>query len=478
MGSGIRESGDEKMKKIIEIMRKANKKAEIFSFEPSEEIRIIELPSEECKSLFNWKREILGLIIIAGTLFIFFILMLQIPRSFFSVVFFILLLPTIFKSIMFVIFYIPSNIDLKRIMDQIQKRPNRLFDPISSYLYPVRIFNMDQKPKHKGEIGLMVLDWDNKAILFEGETIRFSLPAKAVRELTLYSEWKTQSRGSIQFILKVNTPQGDWNIGFSVIYIWEEIFIKLLLRYDIKKLLSKGYEEKDKEEAESSVVFPGEVIDLPQGESGKILNFKTLVLMHILSPWNFYSLLLIISAGFFSVAIFVILIILLSKDLSKNPSYFISSPLMYYLWGTFFLILCLFLLARFLWRFTRKQGFDLWYLNHLTSHVIRRRSPQDIFVHPEDPEKIFVEIVPDYNLIRPILEPAIDLGFMKLDKEKNEFLYEGDRLRLRVPLESNFFSNLEKWAQATPSGSFIIMKIKTHYGIREFSFRRRRAKMP
>ena len=53
-------------------------------------------------------------------------------------------------------------------------------------------------------------------------------------------------------------------------------------------------------------------------------------------------------------------------------------------------------------------------------------------VDPNDPEALFVEIVPKLNWGKQMLENASDTGFLRLDRSRREILFEGDKQRLRI----------------------------------------------
>lgn len=72
-----------------------------------------------------------------------------------------------------------------------------------------------------------------------------------------------------------------------------------------------------------------------------------------------------------------------------------------------------------------------WYLLRLAKKIIRARS--DRIVDPDDPEAIFVEIVPRRNWERLMLETATDVGFIVFDESSRQVLFEGDRERLTIP---------------------------------------------
>ena len=75
----------------------------------------------------------------------------------------------------------------------------------------------------------------------------------------------------------------------------------------------------------------------------------------------------------------------------------------------------------------------------LTSRCLRARARSqfalrpDSLVDPDDPEAIFIEVVPRENWNRLMFETATDVGFLRVDEQKGELRFEGDRERWRIP---------------------------------------------
>jgi hypothetical protein len=57
-------------------------------------------------------------------------------------------------------------------------------------------------------------------------------------------------------------------------------------------------------------------------------------------------------------------------------------------------------------------------------------------VDPNDPDALFIEIVPKLNWGRAMLETASDVGFLKVNPSRKELLFEGDKQRFRIPVEA------------------------------------------
>ncbi len=74
--------------------------------------------------------------------------------------------------------------------------------------------------------------------------------------------------------------------------------------------------------------------------------------------------------------------------------------------------------------------FGEWYFKKRAMSEIRSRP--NWIVDPDDPDAIFVQIVPRCNWGRVMLETASDVGFLKLDENRREILFEGDKERYRI----------------------------------------------
>lgn len=72
-----------------------------------------------------------------------------------------------------------------------------------------------------------------------------------------------------------------------------------------------------------------------------------------------------------------------------------------------------------------------WYLRRVARREIKSRS--DAIVDPDDPEALFVEIVPRRNWGKMMLETATDVGYLVVDERRREILFEGDEERMRIP---------------------------------------------
>ena len=114
-----------------------------------------------------------------------------------------------------------------------------------------------------------------------------------------------------------------------------------------------------------------------------------------------------------------------------------------------------------------------WYVHRIAKKVICARS--DRIVDPDDPDAIFVEIVPRRNWDRLMLETATDIGFMVFDESSRSILFEGDRERLRVPVESIEVCDVERVmvggnAPGAIEHYMTIIDVEFERGMREIPF--------
>jgi hypothetical protein len=84
----------------------------------------------------------------------------------------------------------------------------------------------------------------------------------------------------------------------------------------------------------------------------------------------------------------------------------------------------------------------------LIAAAIRKRS--DALVQPGDPDAIYVGVVPRKNWGRMMLETSTDIGLLKIDAQRRELLFEGDRQRWRIPADSIASCEVEEYAIGPP----------------------------
>ncbi len=104
-----------------------------------------------------------------------------------------------------------------------------------------------------------------------------------------------------------------------------------------------------------------------------------------------------------------------------------------------------------------------------------RRS--DAVVDPNHPEAIFTEIIPRRNWGQIMLQNAEDRGFLLIDAERRQLLFEGDFKRYRIPAHALIAGDVELMnessahdAQAIPVG-LVVLKYRDELGERELPLR-------
>lgn len=74
------------------------------------------------------------------------------------------------------------------------------------------------------------------------------------------------------------------------------------------------------------------------------------------------------------------------------------------------------------------------YLKSIAERAFAQRN--DALVRFDDSDALFVEIIPRHVWQTFSLEPQSDIGFLKIDTSRREFLLEGDVKRYRIPFDS------------------------------------------
>jgi hypothetical protein len=74
-------------------------------------------------------------------------------------------------------------------------------------------------------------------------------------------------------------------------------------------------------------------------------------------------------------------------------------------------------------------------------------------VEPDDPDAVYVGVVPRQNWGRLMLENCQDVGLLKTDPARRELLFEGVRQRWRIPADSIESCELEEYTVGPPGPS-------------------------
>jgi hypothetical protein len=125
------------------------------------------------------------------------------------------------------------------------------------------------------------------------------------------------------------------------------------------------------------------------------------------------------------------------------------------------------------------------YLRWIARWTFSRRS--DLLVRPDDPEAVFIDIIPRSHWGEAMVEPATDMGFFTIDHDHRELLFEGDVKRYRIPFEAVGSCQIEEYSlgheQWKADVHFVtVLTVETATGPREIplsgrhlEFRSRRA---
>ena len=99
-------------------------------------------------------------------------------------------------------------------------------------------------------------------------------------------------------------------------------------------------------------------------------------------------------------------------------------------------------------------------------------SRQSPLVRHDDPEALFLEIIPRHAWQTFSLEPQTDIGFFKIDTARREFLLEGDIKRYRIPFDSVTKCEVEEIRLASDQWGTdlhfaVVLDVETTEGSRE-----------
>ena len=101
----------------------------------------------------------------------------------------------------------------------------------------------------------------------------------------------------------------------------------------------------------------------------------------------------------------------------------------------------------------------------------------EAIVDANNPDAIFVEVVPRRNWGKIALQNAEDVGFLHLDSQRRELLIEGDNKRYRVPVPAVVSCAVELMnpeaaddERDTPVG-LVVLKVRDRLGEREVPLR-------
>jgi hypothetical protein len=102
------------------------------------------------------------------------------------------------------------------------------------------------------------------------------------------------------------------------------------------------------------------------------------------------------------------------------------------------------LVAGFMLSVRYGDGLAIRVQQRLLAATVRQRP--SALVQPDDPDAVYVGIVPRENWGRVMLDTATDNGLLKIDPRRRELLFEGDQQRWRIPAESILSCELDQYA--------------------------------
>jgi hypothetical protein len=101
-----------------------------------------------------------------------------------------------------------------------------------------------------------------------------------------------------------------------------------------------------------------------------------------------------------------------------------------------------------------------------------------VLVEPNDPDALFVEVVPKLNWGKVMLDNASDVGLLVVDKARREVRFEGDNERWRVPAASITSSEVENYVHGQGAGAtrifYVVLRATRREGFWEAPIRERR----
>jgi hypothetical protein len=106
------------------------------------------------------------------------------------------------------------------------------------------------------------------------------------------------------------------------------------------------------------------------------------------------------------------------------------------------------------------------YLYRLSKHAVAQRT--DALVEADNPETIYVQVVPRQNWARVMIETATDVGFLWIDQRRRQVLFEGDRERWRIPAEAILSCEVEHFillgGESNGTNTFYLAVLRARLG--------------
>jgi hypothetical protein len=101
-----------------------------------------------------------------------------------------------------------------------------------------------------------------------------------------------------------------------------------------------------------------------------------------------------------------------------------------------------------------------------------------LLVTPDDPDALFVEIVPKLNWGKTMLDNASDIGLLLVDRARRELRFEGDKERWVIPAETITSCEVEKFVHGQGTAKtrifYVVLRATRREGFWEAPIRERR----
>lgn len=94
----------------------------------------------------------------------------------------------------------------------------------------------------------------------------------------------------------------------------------------------------------------------------------------------------------------------------------------------------------------------------------------ELFVDPDDPEALFVQVIPRANWSKTMAERASDIGFLLADPQRRVLIFEGDNERWVIPARSVVSIAIESYQETkrSPSVNIVVLALNTVKGPVEY----------
>jgi hypothetical protein len=120
-----------------------------------------------------------------------------------------------------------------------------------------------------------------------------------------------------------------------------------------------------------------------------------------------------------------------------------------------------------------RKPWSAQYVFHTTRAELQQRA--DALFDVTAPDAILAEIIPRRNWGQIMLQNAEDRGFLLVDSDKRQLLFEGDHKRYQIPAEAIVACDMEVMNRGTAEGAvpvgLVVLSVRDHLGPREIPIR-------